>query len=439
MSNARVRLMALLVVVATAAALSVGSFATAPKPVAEQAESAQRVTRSMACVTAAPGGEAVVGSLTGTMSSSTRAKGGRVGLNGVGSVLRVKSDEAAASTAFASQSVRRGPSYAAQSCPEPSRQQWFLGTGSGRLHHSTLTLVNTRSGDAIVDVTVVGKKGEIPTAGLDDITVGKQPVVLDLARVAASVDTTAIGVTAVRGLVAATVTDTWAPSETSRELVEYMPAQADPTTDLTVAGLPKRYDEATLFLLNHGDAAAVVQLRLTGRRGSFASTKHRSITAPPGALTTVVLPTDVRGDVGGLRLSTDQPLSAGVRVLSDRDVTQLAAQPPVGERTVTGIPTGARSQVWLVNPDEKSPVEADVQFVAADRKVQQRTSVTIAPGALISLDAPMGQGGPRAVRVDGGGAVRGVVVLQAPRGRAVLPMSSATGETRVPRVVQSLE
>ena len=95
--------------------------------------------------------------------------------------------------------------------------------------------------------------------------------------------------------------------------------------------------------------------------------------------------------------------------------------------------------MWLVNPDEKSPVEADVQFVAAGGKVQRRTSVTIAPGALISLDAPRGQGGPRAVRVDGGGAVRGVVVLQAPRGRAVLPMSSATGETRVPRVVQSLE
>ncbi|RYE92783.1 MAG: hypothetical protein EOO75_05895 [Myxococcales bacterium] len=216
----------------------------------------------------------------------------------------------AAGSAYATQSASAGRWYAAQPCAEPSRQHWFLGAGGSRLHGSTLTVANPRSGDAIFDIRVFGPKGELDVPGLRGLSVRKKAQHFDLTEVAPSTDDLAVSVTAVRGLVAASMVDEWVPTATAKRLTEFLPAQAEAGTDLVLGGLPDKPKRATISVLNTGENATVVDLRLIGRQGTFEARKSSTVTAPPGQLVTVPVPSAGSQGASGVRLTSSEPVIA---------------------------------------------------------------------------------------------------------------------------------
>lgn len=430
----RSRILALLVALATGAALWVAGAGGRASTDTPDAVSAQRVARSLACVTGLPGGQAVTGALQGKVVGDLPIRRGLVDLAGREPGFTVRAGVGASASTFASQSAKTGRWYAAQPCAEPSRQQWFLGAGGSRLHHSTLVLANTRSGEAVVDVRVYGAEGELDVPGLRGLSVGDTPVRLDLAEVAPSVEDLAVSVVAVRGLVSASVVDELAPAAADRPVTEFLPGQSEPGTDLVLGGLPERPTDATLSLLNTGESAAVVEVRLIGKDGTFTSTQAKPVTALPGKLVQVPVPSAGRQGASGVRLVSPEPMAAAIRSFSRGDVVQGTPLGALGDSALIGVPAGAAGTLRLFNPGEDEPVTATVQFAAAEGRILGTERVEVAPGTAVSVaPRPLRQGDVRAIRIVDGGELRAMLDV-VDGGLAALPIGSVTGETRVPAV-----
>lgn len=428
------RVVAVLLVLATGASLWVAGLAGGIPAEEHQALSAQQVTRSLNCVTGLPAGRAVVGALAGEVNGNRPVRRGVVDLGRPRSGFVLSAGVDASASAFASQDASSGPWYAAQPCAEPSRQHWFLGVGGSQLHQSTLSVVNPRSGEAVFDVRVFGPRGELDVPGLRGLSVRKTPLHLDLTRVAPSTDDLVVSVTAIRGLVSASLVDEWAPSASAKRLTEFVPAQADAGTDLVLGGLPEKPERATLSLFNTGENATVVDLRLVGEDGTFTAAKTRTVTAAPGQLVQVPVPSAGRQGASGVRLTSTEPVVAGLRSLAGRDVVRGPVLGALGESAVIGVPARAEGRLRLFNPDDAAAKTVRVEFFGADGSRLLQRNVQVTPGAAVAV-APkqLRAGAVRAIRITGGDEVRAVLEVS-DGGAAAMPVSSVSGETRVPAV-----
>lgn len=396
-------------VVATACVLVGAGLADSPRERSLGSLSSERVTRSMSCVAGLPGAEVV------------------------------RATAARSSDPYATQSARTRNWYAAQPCPGPSAQQWFVGAGGSQLHSSVLTLTNNRSGEAIVDVVVRGPRGTVQAPGLRGVSVGRTPVRLNLAEVAPGVGDLALSVTSVQGLVSATLVDRRSATAAARAVTEFVPAQPEPRTDLVLGGLggpgtQPPGSRRSLLLLNNSETSAVVALEFIGTRGTFGSTKLATVSAPPGQVLTVPLPAADFDDVLGVRLTSPEPVVAGLRTELGKDLVLASPLPELGDRAVLGVPRDTTGVVRLLNPTAETWGPVRVRVLDARGRVLQEASVSLDPGAGAQVGAKALRGRARVVVITGGGGARAVLEVRGRTGAAALPFVSASGDTRVPAV-----
>lgn len=407
-----------------------------------RALSSEQVSRSMSCVTGLPDGRAVLGTLAGSVSASGAVKDGVAKISTAGPPLVIRAVQDSSADAYASQSAGARGWYAAQPCPGPAAQRWFVGAGGSQLHSSMLTLANGRSGEAIVDIAVWGRDGKVAAPGLRGVSVGKTPVSLDLAKVAPSTGELALSVTAVKGLVSASLVDTRSASAALKPVVEFLPSQAEPATDLVLGGLGAgpgaTKSRRTLLLFNAADASAVVKVELIGARGSFASTGLSSVSVPPEQVVSVPVATADFADVLGVRITSPQPVVAGLRSElgpgAGGDAVLASPLGELGDQAVLGVPRRADAVLRLFNPTGKAMRSLGVRLLDSRGRVLEQVSVSLAPGAGQQLAPKSLRRRARMVVLTGGGAARAVLEVRAPGGAAALPFTSATGGTRVPAV-----
>ncbi len=243
-------------------------------------------------------------------------------------------------------------------CTVPRAEQWFTGVAAGPERSSVLELVNPDRGPAVVDVRVLGPRGELEVPRLRGVRVdGGQQVRLDLAELVPTPRTLSLAVSVNRGRAASFVTDRSRPlggSATS----EWLPPQAEPRRANLLAGLPRGDGPRTLVVANPGADEARVGLRVLTGDSSFAPTGAEEVRVPPGSTAELdvgqVLGGAVRDGAAGLLLSSPQPVTATLRTTAGEDLAHTVSGP--GVREAAALVPEAASRLVLAAAEEPTTV-----------------------------------------------------------------------------------
>lgn len=179
---------------------------------------------------------------------------------------------------------------------------------------------------------------------------------------------------------------------------------ADPTTELTVAGVDLTSAEgaaAALRLVNPGETAAAVTVEMLGPEGAFVLEGAQDSVIEPGTVADISLAGVPDGQYG-LRVTSDVPVTGAVRLARTGtageddpdtppvDVAWLPASAPV-DRGVLPIPTKLVDSVRLTvtNPGEAA-IDVAVTGYDAAGEVVGESSIPLEAGQTQLVDAPEG-------------------------------------------------
>ncbi len=281
------------------------------------------------------------------------------------------------------------------SCPPTVDDSWFVGAGSGGKHLSTLVLTNLSSSPAVSDFSFWGPQGKIDAIDADGIVVDPFTVRrVDLRELASGEAALAVRVERRRGSLAVAALDSSTAVFRGTDALE--PTLA-PRRDQVVAGMPSGTGTRTLMLVNPSSSTARVAVQVVGRKGTFAPKGLDSVKVDAGRFTEVTVPKSAGTDGAAMRLRSDQPVAASVRVApntKDRAVAEAmpvldgAAVVPVDLGVGTGAPElvltarGRAGRVRLEAFDAKMGSHA-----TAEVSVDADTTKTVDLGSRDVLDA----------------------------------------------------
>lgn len=250
----------------------------------------------------------------------------------------------------------------AASCESPATQRWFSGVLLNENAQAELVLANADTIDAAVDVTIFGPDGRINAPGSRGIVIEPHTARSVPLSVLATVDgPVSLLVESSAGRVAATVRQRlW--QGTTPVGSDWIPSTVAPDTDLVLPGLVGE-GERQLVLTNPGDRTAAVTVQLLGETGPSAVPGTENLDVPAGATQAVDLSAGLAGQAGGLRVTSEQPIVAGLRQASSADPAKqdpawTAALPAIGPDGVWPVPVGTKAAVVLLL---SNPAEADAQ------------------------------------------------------------------------------
>lgn len=437
-------------VVAVAAATVAGTFAppAAPPPVSAAPDGA-RVTvvcpsfdsaTAFARVAAAASGP---GLRTASLSSpgNVDEPDGVAVLAGRAEPVLVSGRRDAAFGAVSLARADAGPDrgLSAVTCESPTTQRWFTGVVLGENSEAELVLVNSDSTDAVVDVTILGPTGRVNAPGSRGLIVearGARSVPLSVLATADGPVTVLVESSA--GRVAATLRQRLWEGSAPRG-ADWIPAAAAPDTELVIPGIAAGEGARELVVANPGERTASVAVDLLGELGRSALAGVEHVEVPAGATRAFDLGPGLAGQAAGLRLSSEQPVTAAVRQASGTDAARsdpawAVALPPVGEAGLWPVPASedAESVLLLTNPsDTAQPVQVTLGNQLGGPG--ETTAQTVEAGSTLVVPVPAAE--TAVVRLESPDTpVRAAVVVTARLGRIrglgvvtlVSPQSAAT-------------
>lgn len=281
------------------------------------------------------------------------------------------------------------------SCPPTVDDSWYVGAGSGGKHLSTLVLTNLSSSTAIADISFWGPQGKIDAIDADGIVVDPFTVRrVDLRDLAAGEADLAVRVDRRRGSLAVAALDSSTAVFRGTDALE--PTVA-PRRDQLVAGMPSGTATRTLMLVNPSSSTARVVVQVVGPKGTFTPKGLDAVKVDAGRFTEVTVPKSAGKDGAAMRLRSDQPVAASVRVAPNNKDRAIAEAMPVldGSAVVPvdlGVGTGApelilsahgrAGRVRLEAYDAKMGSQA-----TAEVSVEADTTKTVDLGSRKVLDA----------------------------------------------------
>ena len=277
-------------------------------------------------------------------------------------------------------------------CAGPAREHWFVG-GSGTVgRRGRLVLSNPTSVPAVVDVSVWNESGPVDAPATEDIAVpalGQQVLVLDALDPGA--ERVSVRVCASQGRVAAAL-EVRETDELDPQGVTFVPAAAEPSTDVVVPGVPA-HGERTLQILAPGDTDAIVSLRLLGPEGPFSPVDQDVVTVSAGTVMEVPI-TDAAGDAPvSVALESDVPVTAAVRVVdapSDQlpEVAYTAATEPLAgpAPALLGQAGSELATRLLVGVVGDLPARVQVWILAADGTAGEKQTIDVAGGSTVPVE-----------------------------------------------------
>lgn len=333
----RTALLGLMVVALTAAVLTLAG--TTPRGIGAPVQTFERTEleqRTFSCPGGIPGATATHGTAEEEVAEPAE----------IGAEPTVfDDDKSVALGAFAGQESRTRDWLAWLPCPEPRARWWFVGAGAATVTHDTvLTVHNPRPGQAVLDVDVYGADGPVEAPGLHGITLASGATrILDLARVAPGVGDLAVNVVATRGLVSVSAADRFAPGAVGKAVQEWLPGQSLPATEVTLAGLPAKPEQASLVVMNPRRVEAIVTVEVIGATGTFTPKgEDATLTVAPQSVSTVPIRSAFDGDPLAIRVRSEQPVTAAVRTVSGGDVAFATGVRPILDSTTVAVPEVAR-------------------------------------------------------------------------------------------------
>jgi hypothetical protein len=337
----------------------------------------------------------------------------------------------AAASGYASQWVSASGWRAARGCPSPADDWWFVGAGAGISHRSVLTLDNPRANDANVTIAVYGPRGQVEAPGLGGLLVpaGKS-LRLDLETIAPSLGDLTVHISAIRGLVAASMWERWALSPLSKPVSSWVPAASTPAQDVQVIGVPRKLSHGTLLVTNPNATTAVVHIKVVSAAATFTPTAHQSVTVPPATTAAVPIDDVLKTGLGSIELESSRPITAGLRSIRGNAEAYATPATRIGTQTTAGLPGGVGANLILT-----APTSSRVFVLAIDKggRTILDKPVVLAGGRIVTLRLPSTA---TAVRVseDRHGTASGALILDR-SGIAIIALVPTANAARVPAVV----
>lgn len=312
-------------------------------------------------------------------------------------------------------------------CPPTVDESWFIGLGSGARHESRLELTNLSDVIAVADISLWGPEGLIEAVGAEEIVIEpRQARSLDVSKLASGEPELAVRVERRRGAFAVTAFDgsqrVFGGSEAPA------PTRA-PRRDQIVAGLPAGARTRSLLVVNPSTATSRLSVTVLGRRGTFSPRGLDAVRIPPGRVTTLALPADLGSEGLSLRLESEQPVAAVVRVAEAKDdYAYVGSVHELDGPALVPVDIGggtARPRLTVTAPAGKAGVivrgfDARMRPLAAERhELAAGTTSTVALTGLTDSDRLA------YVVVEPKGRVVGSATFRKDEGIAAIPLEAA--------------
>ncbi|WP_332667842.1 DUF5719 family protein [Aeromicrobium sp.] len=270
---------------------------------------------------------------------------------------------------------RGGGGLVVGSCPGVVDDAWLLGLGSGGKHFSTLILTNLADTPAAVDLSLWGPKGKIDAVGSEGIVVKPSSVRrIRLDELAAGERELAMHVHRRRGSLSAVVNDS---STSVFSGTEPVAATLSPRREQVVGGLVQGAEGRTLMMVNPGQSTARVDVKVIGPKNTFTPSGLDQIKVRAGATRSVTVPRSAGSGAQALKLTSDQPISATVRMApGNKDYAYAEAVPALSGPAIVPVAVGPKigaPRLLLSAPDGAASV--DVQ--AYDTSMRRLASSTL--------------------------------------------------------------
>ena len=327
-------------------------------------------------------------------------------------------------------------------CTHPGSDMWFVGTGQAAgAAQVWLYLMNTGNLTASADVTILTDTGQ--QNGLSSaITIApNQSVAENVTPYVQGSEALALHVQTNTGQVAASV---W---EGSRSGGAWLPQANAPATSLVIPGLTVASSAARLFVVVPGSTDAQLKVVAYTPAGAVTQFPGSPVDASAGAATPFAL-NSLGASAAGLKLTSNQPIVAGVLVPGTGIGSFTTAVPPITEQgVVAGNPAARGVTVGLLLTAPSAAARASISVIAADGSVTTPAgdqSVTVAAGHTLAVAVTRPSAGSRqpfAIVVTpqhGSGPLYAVRVVTSGTGglsaplTSLLPVSSAVTSIMLP-------
>ncbi|MFC0626666.1 DUF5719 family protein [Kribbella deserti] len=334
---------------------------------------------------------------------------------------------AATVTARADEGANRG--LASSPCVAPTSDFWFVGVSSQAGRRGVLTLTNLDEEPASVDVYVHGAEGEVEVPEAKGVVVpARDSTDVYLSTVLPNSRDLALHVQVGAGRVAATFRDN-AQGKTGPAGVDWIPAAGTPTKQVVVPAIAPGKGLRVLTVINPGDVQATATLTLHGPNGRFKPARKETLDIPAKATRVVRLDDALKGDGGGVSITSDQPLAASARMIDAKqtDFAATASALPLTGPAYLALPAHPEPLLLMLTaPDKGGAVLVEVRDSAGT--VVQTRELDIAEGAtsMVALK-PLTRSSYLTVTPRKGDLVAGVAL--APPLKTIPPVSKVTAWT----------
>ncbi|MDR1853124.1 MAG: DUF5719 family protein [Propionibacteriaceae bacterium] len=275
-------------------------------------------------------------------------------------------------------------------CLSPESEQWFVGVRAYTEAQAQVELINLDQHEAAADLTFYTDQGMQLTQGSRGIRIAPLSTqTVPLSSLISSDKPLAIRVQSSAGRLAAFVRQrTW--SGTQVDGADWIAPAAAPALTVTIPGVTGAKGELTV--VNPSERSASVSLDMLTSEGVVPLSSDLAV--PAGKTETMALPDALDGAAFGLRLSSDQPITAGLKLDSDTDSAKsdsayTAALAPEDLLGGVRVPFKADAKLSLVNPTNTDVL---VQYGVQSVSVPALSSVEVALSektAALSSDGPV--------------------------------------------------
>ncbi|WP_316523895.1 DUF5719 family protein [Kitasatospora brasiliensis] len=319
---------------------------------------------------------------------------------------------------------QRGLGLSGLTCTPAGTSFWFAGASTAPDRVDYLSLVNTESSAAVVDIKLYGDKGLIDNDAANGLTVSpgsSQSVLLSTLSKGAVTDL-AVHVVVRSGRIGAAL-----HAADGGKGADWVPASADPAPTQVLPGLPADTAAARLVVWAPPEDDADLKIQLSGKNGWFSPAGNESIHVKAGMVAAVDLGKVTRDEVAGLRLTPSDdkhrtPIVAGLRV--DRaagngktDAAWLTGTDPVGARATVADNRAGASTLFLTSTGEAATVRVTAS-AGSGGGTPAAKEVQLPAGGTVALPAPepAGLNGVFALTVEtvSGGPVAAARMLSLP-------------------------
>lgn len=340
----------------------------------------------------------------------------------------------AAAGSFATREDRSGRALGVTGCVSPRARWWFAGAGAALDHESVLSLTNVDPGPAVLDVRVLSADGEVETVGTRGITLESgESRSFPLGSVAPLRDELAVAVAASRGRVVAAVSDRVGDGPAAPAGLEWLPAAEVPSRVVRLAGVPGGSRDRTLLVANPNDLEALVDVEVSGPRGTFTPVGARTLSVAPGSVVAVDAADLVPGpEAVALRVRSQVPVVAALRSRTRTDHAYAGAVLPLTD-PAAAAPVVPDTEGALQVSAGAGGATVTVAAWAEDGRELDARRVRIDPTA--TTEVPLPRRAASVVLTPVRGSVTAAATYTGPAGTSVLPLLPLPVHLALPVVV----